>query len=67
VPVPYILCFLSRGGIVVQFQVPLCIRDADLDARQPLSIEREFPAGDGVPYERTRSWVIPLVRNGMPL
>jgi hypothetical protein len=61
---PYMLCFVARGGIAVQFQVPLCTRDADLDGGQLRLFERPFPAGAGAPGPRSHSWVIGLAPVG---
>ena len=33
VPFPYMVSFLSWGGIVVQTALPMCLRDQDLDGR----------------------------------
>jgi hypothetical protein len=59
-PLPYMLCFLARGGIVLQVPVSLCIRDQDLDGRQVRTPERPVDGGDGIPFVLTRSSVIPL-------
>ncbi len=45
---PYMICFLVREQVVVQFPVPLCVRDQDLDGRQARTVVRPlafFTAG----------------------
>jgi hypothetical protein len=46
-PLPYMIYFLSRGGIVLQVHVPLCLRDQDLDGRMVRMPERSLTRGDG--------------------
>jgi hypothetical protein len=65
-PLPYMLCFLTRGRVVVQFQVPQCIRDADLDGRSVRTIERPFIDYDGPPRRRARSCVMGPARQREP-
>ena len=59
-PLPYTLCFLARRGIVLQFHVPLCTRDQDLDGRKVRMPRRPFTEGKDSPFERIRFFSIPL-------
>ncbi len=52
--VPYMVHFLAQGGVVLQVQVPLCIRDHDLDGRPVRIPRRSFMAGEGHPFDRVR-------------
>jgi hypothetical protein len=49
---PYMIFFLAQGGVVLQVQIPLCIRDQDLDGRPVRRLRRSFMTGDGQPFER---------------
>jgi hypothetical protein len=60
-PLPYMLLFLSRGGFVLQVQLPLCLRDQDLDGRTVLIPERSLVEGAGSQFQESRSTVLPLV------
>jgi hypothetical protein len=51
-PFPYMIYFLAQGGVVLQVQVPLCIRDQDLDGRQAQVPRRSFTSPEGHPFEQ---------------
>ena len=51
-PFPYMVYFLAQGGAVLQVQLPLCIRDQDLDGRQVKVPRRAFTSPEGRPSFR---------------
>jgi hypothetical protein len=58
---PYMIFFLAHGGIVLQVQVPLCIRDHDLDGR-PVRIPcRSFSAGESDRFEQAQQFELPIL------
>ena len=58
---PYMIFFLAHGGIVLQVQLPLCIRDHDLDGR-PVRIPcRSFSAGEGAQFEQAKQLEFPIL------
>jgi Protein of unknown function (DUF2934) len=59
-PFPYMLYFLAHGGVVLQVQVPLCIRDQDLDGRPVQIPRRSFMSQEGRPFEQARAWELRL-------
>ena len=60
-PLPYMLYFLARGGIVVQVSVPLSVRDQDLDGRGARLPVRSLTVGEGPHYREVRPTVLRLV------
>jgi hypothetical protein len=60
-PFPYMVCFLCRGGIVVQISVPLCVRDHDLDGRSSIVPVRSLTGGEGPHFRATSPAVLRLV------
>jgi hypothetical protein len=58
--VPYMLCSLESGGIMVQVPVPMCLRDEDLDGRPIEHPERIPVAGRGPDFREARSVLLPL-------
>jgi hypothetical protein len=57
-PLPYMIYFLSRDGIVLQVQVPLCLRDEDSDGRTRPMPERSFTTGEGPDFQEVRATVL---------
>ena len=47
VPFPYMIMLLVRDGIVIQAQLPMCLRDQDLDGRAVRIPRRSFAHGEG--------------------
>jgi Protein of unknown function (DUF2934) len=64
VPLPYMIYFLAQGGVVLQVQVPLCIRDQDLDGRPVRFIRRSFMASEGHQFDQVRPWELRLTSSG---
>jgi Protein of unknown function (DUF2934) len=60
-PFPYMVTFLSRGDIVVQIAVPMCVRDQDLDGRGARLPQRSLSRGEGPHFRVTDPTVLPLV------
>ncbi|MFI5459114.1 MAG: DUF2934 domain-containing protein [Isosphaerales bacterium] len=60
-PLPYMIYFLSRGGIMLQVHLPLCLRDQDLDGRVVRMPERSLTQGEGPQFQESRSTVLQLV------
>ncbi len=60
-PLPDLIYFLARSGIIIQVPVPLCLRDQDLDGRAVHLPERSLTGGDGPDFQESRSSVLPLV------
>jgi hypothetical protein len=60
IPLPYMIYFLSRGGLVAQVQVPLSLRDLDLDGRRVIMPERSLTQGKGGDFQQARSVVLRL-------
>ncbi len=59
-PVPYMLYFLACDGIMVQVELPMCLRDEDLDGRAIERPERILSAGRGSEFRETRAVLLPL-------
>jgi hypothetical protein len=59
-PFPYMIYFLAQGGVVLQVQVPLCIRDQDLDGRQARVPRRSFTSPEGRPFDQASPWELRL-------
>ena len=57
---PYMLYFLGCDGIIIQVDVPLCLRDEDGDGRHLSVPERVLTAGEGPDFRESRSTVLPL-------
>jgi len=60
-PSPYMIYFLSRGGIMLQVHLPLCLRDQDLEGRAVRMPERSLTQGEGPRFQESRSAVLRLV------
>jgi len=63
-PLPYMIALLSCHGVVVQFHLPLCSRDEDLDGRWVPLPERRFDWGDGGSFRQASSTLLPLLLPG---
>ena len=46
-PLPYMIFFLAVSGVLLQIQLPLCIRDQDLDGRDGAGSAAFVLAGEG--------------------
>ena len=55
VPIPYMVFFLARSGVVLQVQLPLCLRDQDLDGRPAFFPERSFVSAEGQSFEQAQA------------
>ena len=53
-PLPYMVYFLAVRGVVLQVQLPLCIRDQDLDGRVVHVPRRSLEAGEGGSFQVAR-------------
>jgi hypothetical protein len=53
-PLPYMISFLALAGVVIQVQLPMCIRDQDLDGRLVRVPRRSFTNGEGETFEGAR-------------
>jgi len=60
VPFPYMVSFLSWGGVVVQTALPMCLRDQDLDGRCEQMPRRSLITGEGPHFHEARSTVLRL-------
>jgi hypothetical protein len=60
-PFPYMVCFFSSGGVIVQISVPLSIRDHDLDGRLACLPVRSLTSGEGPHFCATGPDVLLLV------
>jgi hypothetical protein len=58
---PYMLYFLGCEGLLIQVDVPLCLRDEDLDGRRLSVPERVLATGEGADFRESHSTVLPLV------
>jgi len=63
-PSPYMIYFLSRGGIILQVHLPLCLRDQDLEGRVVRIPERSLTQGEGPHFQESRATVLRLVTAG---
>jgi len=61
-PFPYMIYFLSRGGLVLQVHVPLCLRDQDLDGRMARIPERSLIHGEGPDFQEIRPTTFHLAK-----
>ncbi len=59
-PVPYMICLVASGGIVVQVPMPLCLRDQDLDGRPVWLPDPPLSLGDGPAFGESRRAVLAL-------
>jgi hypothetical protein len=59
-PFPYMISFLSSGGIVLQTAMPLCVRDQDLDGRSARIPWRSLIAGEGPSFHEAARTTLPL-------
>ena len=55
VALPYMIFYLAMSGVLLQVQLPLCIRDQDLDGRTVPVPRRSFVAGEGGSFELARA------------
>ena len=53
--IPYMIFYLAMSGVLLQVQLPLCIRDQDLDGRTVPVPRRSFVAGEGGSFELARA------------
>jgi hypothetical protein len=60
IPFPYMVSFLSWGGVVVQTAMPMCLRDQDLDGRCEQMPRRSLITGEGPHFHEARSMVLRL-------
>jgi hypothetical protein len=60
-PFPYMISFISWGGIVLQISVPMSVRDEDLDGRVARLLERSFSGGEGPQFRVSGATVLRLV------
>jgi hypothetical protein len=61
-PFPYMIIFLAQDGVVIQAQLPMCLRDQDLDGRAVRIPRRSFAHGEGVRFQEARSCDLPSPR-----
>jgi hypothetical protein len=61
---PYMIAFLSCGGIIVQIHLPLCSRDEDLDGSAVPLVERSFDWGSGANFSHATCVLLPLASPG---
>ncbi len=61
VPFPYMVSFISWGGIVLQIAVPLSVRDQDLDGRGARLVQRSLSGGEGPHFRVSGPTIVPLV------
>jgi hypothetical protein len=59
-PVPYMLYFLACEGVTVQVELPMCLRDEDLDGRAIERPERILSTGRGAEFREARAVLLPL-------
>ena len=59
-PVPYMICLVASGGIVVQVPMPLCLRDQDLDGRSVWLPDPPLSLGDRPAFGESRRAVLAL-------
>jgi Protein of unknown function (DUF2934) len=53
-PLPYMVYLQAMRGVLMQIQVPLCIRDQDLDGRAVCCPRRWFAVGEGESFEEAQ-------------
>jgi hypothetical protein len=63
-PLPYMIALVSCNGVIVQFHLPLCSRDEDLDGRWAHLPERLFVWGHGWSFRQASSPLLPLLLPG---
>jgi hypothetical protein len=54
VPLPYTIYFLAVRGVMLQIQIPLCVRDQDLDGREVRVPRRSFAVGEVESFDEAR-------------
>jgi hypothetical protein len=65
-PLPYLICLVASGGIVVQVPLPLCLRDQDLDGRLVSLPEPPLSLGDSPTFGESRCVVLALGESPKP-
>jgi hypothetical protein len=65
-PLPYMICLVASGGIVVQVPLPLCLRDQDLDGRLVSLPEPPLSLGDSPAFGESRCVVLALGESPRP-
>ena len=65
-PLPYMICLVVRDGIAVQFPLPLCLRDQDLDGRSVEMPRIRAVAGGGAGTGESRGVVLNLSYSSRP-
>jgi hypothetical protein len=63
-PVPYMLYALACDGLMVQVEMPMCLRDEDLDGMAIDRPERVLSAGRGADFREARAVRLPLSVSG---
>jgi len=63
-PLPYMIALVACHGVIVQFHLPLCSRDEDLDGRSLPLPERSFAWGQGWSFRQASSTLLPLLLPG---
>jgi hypothetical protein len=63
-PVPYMLYALACDGLMVQVEMPMCLRDEDLDGMAIERPERILSAGRGAEFREARAVRLPLSVSG---
>ena len=61
VPFPYMIMLLVRDGIAIQAQLPMCLRDQDLDGRAVRIPRRSFAFGEGDRFREASSCDLPIL------
>jgi len=65
-PLPYMICLVASGGIVVQVPLPLCLRDQDLDGRLVSLPDPPLSLGDSPAFGESRCVVLALGESSRP-
>jgi hypothetical protein len=57
---PYLLYLVGGDGIVLMVDLPMCLRDLDLDGRTRFVPERSLASGEGLGYRESHATLVPL-------
>jgi Protein of unknown function (DUF2934) len=66
-PLPYMICLIQSGGIVVHVPLPLCLRDQDLDGRVGTLPDPPLSGGDRAAFHESPRVVLTLGGSPSPL